>query len=120
MLKNYYILTGLIGIYLMIKTNDPVVILVVGILSMFCFTLGFSDRPKLNDGQKFSLWIFRGVKLFFSFFVSIPIIIIISLIGYHEHPFILSYFISYQLVSFFVWKAWRKYRGVSGLFRYLD
>ncbi len=118
MIQNYWLLAGLIGIYSMVKTNDPVVILVVGILSMFCFTLSFSNRPKLNDGQKISLWSFRALKVFFAFFVAIFVGSILMRL-HQSHPFIFGYFLSYQLVSLVIWKCWKRYKGIRGLGEYI-
>lgn len=118
MLKNYWLLAGLIGIYSMVKTGDPVVILVVGILSMFCFSIGFSDRPKLNDLEREKLIYFRAMKVMFAFFVGI-IIVPITAIFCKTHPFLVGYFISYQIVSFMVWRSWKCYKGINGLGEYI-
>lgn len=108
MIQNYYILAGLIGIYSMVKTNDPVVILVVGILSMFSFSIGFSGRL-LSESEKIHLWSLRGSKTFFSYFVSwvtIPItVIFIGFDSFWLSSVFIGFFIAYQIVSIVFWWA---------------
>lgn len=108
MIQNYYILAGLIGIYSMVKTNDPVVILVVGILSMFCFTLGFSGRS-LSESEKIHLQCLRSSKIFFSYFVSwVTIPITVIFMGFDSFWLLsvfIGLFIAYQIVSIVFWWA---------------
>jgi hypothetical protein len=113
MIQNYYILAGLIGVYSMVKTNDPVVILVVGILSMFSFSAGLSGRPELNDLEQEKLTYFCAMKVMFAFFVGI-VIVPITAIFYRAHPFLVGYFLSYQIVSFIVWRYLKRYRSIKG------
>jgi hypothetical protein len=108
MIQNYYILAGLIGIYSMVKTNDPVVILVIGILSMFSFSIGLSGRPMLNESNKIYLWGFRGLKSYFTFWAGSALAIILSpFLGFFG--FFLSYFMVYQFISFVFWWTQTKY-----------
>jgi hypothetical protein len=107
MIQNYYILAGLVGIYSMVKTNDPVVILIVGILSMFSFSIGFSERS-LSESEKFYLWGFRGLKSYITFCAGSVLAIILSpFLGFSV--LFLSYFMVYQFISFVFWWAETKW-----------
>jgi hypothetical protein len=112
MMQNYYILAGLIGVYSMVKTGDPVVILVVGILSMFCFTLGFSDRLKLSESNKIYLWGFRGLKFYFSFWIGFVLVIIMSV--FMDYWAIWwGFFMAYQIISIVFWWTSKKYLNIK-------
>jgi hypothetical protein len=109
MIQNYFILASLIGIYSMVKTNDPVVILVVGILAMFSFTIGFSNRLELSKFQKTSLWVVRGRKSYFAFLIGFfPAVVMSNFLG--PLGLLLGFFITYQIASFVSRNSPRRYQ----------